>query len=104
MNFSNKLKLCAPKPARTQSPRTLAARALGQVYQRTNEIRRGDKSITTDCRTSTNLYLLQTGDGDINDNEFVKRRNKRRTDFYASDSDLGYWTSDAFNVLQNNNS
>ena len=23
MNFSNKLKLCAPKPARTQSPKTL---------------------------------------------------------------------------------
>jgi len=25
LNFSNKLKLCAPKPARTQSPKTLAA-------------------------------------------------------------------------------
>ena len=25
MNFSNKLKLCAPKPARTQSPGTLPA-------------------------------------------------------------------------------
>ncbi len=27
MNFSNKLKFCAPKPARTQSPKTLAATA-----------------------------------------------------------------------------
>jgi hypothetical protein len=25
LNFSNKLKLCAPKPARTQSPETLQA-------------------------------------------------------------------------------
>jgi len=27
MNFSNELELCAPKPARTQSPKTLGASA-----------------------------------------------------------------------------
>jgi len=42
MNLSNKLKLCAPKPAQTQSPKTLAV-ILERHTKKRNEDNIGDK-------------------------------------------------------------
>ena len=37
INFSNKLKLCAPKPARTQSPKTLVATLKDEIANERND-------------------------------------------------------------------
>lgn len=55
MNFSNKLKLCAPRPARTQSPKTLAGK-----FKNDNDLTRTTKILNIIYGLTVVLFLLDS--------------------------------------------
>ena len=58
MNFSNKLKLCAPKPARTQSPKTLGVSLAERKNTRQN-------NSTTKRNIATAKRIIATAERNI---------------------------------------
>jgi hypothetical protein len=85
MKCSNKLKLCAPKPARTQSPKPLAAS------------RRVDKRNMKDLFQINKTYCTALATTDINN--FISTKLSQEFGLFTKTQFTGKLTSEGFNIV-----